>query len=195
MLLLFLVVFPIVSYIYLKSGYDYRVEAMQELREHGPLPAMPTYNFFGDTLDQKTPGERVVLLHFVDLANDEQRQIMGKNMGDIHEQFDGLSQVVFWAGFDQADSAAVRAFLKNYRLQDPEQYLVFSKDDLTGNYDFLEGGITAEPYVMLADTSGMIRNVYNLRHGKELVRMIEHVTYLMPQEEEQEAIIKPEQEL
>lgn len=195
LLLLFLVVFPIISYFYLKSGYDYRVEAMQELGEYGPLPVPEGPTLLGDSLQETALAGKVVLLHFVDLANPDQSSLMGKYMGEVHEQFDGLESVVFLAGFTRGNPEAVRAFLQEYQLRDPQQYLVFAQEQLTGEYAFLEGGVTARPYVMLSDTSGAIRNFYNLERGKELVRMVEHVTYLMPQEKREEATIKPEQEL
>jgi len=195
LLLLFLVVFPIISYFYLKSGYDYRVDAMEELQEYGALPVPDGPTLFGDSLSDKALQKKVVLLHFIDLANPDQRDLMGKYMGEVHEQFDGVENVVFLAGFQSNDPDAVQAFLGKHKLEDPEQYFVFPQEELTGPYTFLEGGVTAKPYVMLSDTSGTIRNFYNLERGKELVRMVEHVTYLMPQEKRKAATIKPEQEL
>lgn len=195
LLLLFLVVFPIISYFYLKSGYDYRVEAMQELGEYGTLPTPEGTTIFGDSLEELTFTKKIVLLHFVDLANPDQSDLMGKYMGEVHEQFDGLESVVFLAGFTQGNPEAVRSFLQKHKLEDPQQYFVFEEEQLTGPYAFLEGGVTAKPYVMLSDTSGTIRNFYNLERGKELVRMVEHVTYLMPRDKREEATIKPEQEL
>lgn len=195
LLLLFLVVFPIISYFYLKSGYDYRVEAMEELAEYGPLPVPSGATLFGDSLKETALTKNVVLLHFIDLANPDQSDLMGKYMGEIHEQFDGLERVVFLAGFVRADTEAVRAFLEEYKLNDPEQYFAFEQEELTGPYSFLEGGVTAKPYVMLSDTTGTIRNFYDLGRGEELVRLVEHITYLMPKEKRKAATFKPEQEL
>jgi len=192
LLLLFLVGFPVVSYFYLKSGYDYRVEAMQELQEYAPLPDGPATDIWGDTLDT---GKDIVLLHFVDLQNTAQRDLIGKYMGEIHEQFDGIDRVQFWAGFQPVDSTRIRAFLKNYDLQDPTQYRVLDRSDFSGDFTFLDADVTSRPFVMLSDTTGTIRNFYNLENGKELVRLVEHITYLMPPEKRPRATFKPEQEL
>ncbi len=192
LLLLFLVGFPVVSYFYLKSGYDYRVEAMQELQEYAPLPAAPATNLWGDSL--KT-GRDIVLLHFIDLQNNAQRDLMGKYMGEIHEQFDGIERVQFWAGFQPVDSMQIRAYLDNYSLRDPEQYHVLQRSDFTDDFAFLAADVTSKPIVMLSDTTGTIRNFFNLENGKELVRLVEHITYLMPPEKRKRATFKPEQDL
>jgi len=192
LLLLFLVGFPVVSYFYLKSGYDYRVEAMQELQDYAPLPQAPVTNLWGDSLQT---GPDIVLLHFIDLQNTGQRDLMGKYMGELHEQFDGIGRVQFWAGFEPVDSQQIKAYLDTYSLQDPEQYHVVKRTDFTGDFAFLEADVTAKPFVLLSDTTGTIRNFYNLENGKELVRLVEHITYLMPPEKRRRATFKPEQEL
>lgn len=192
LLLLFLVGFPVISYYYLKSGYDYRVDAMRELQEYAPLPMAPPTDIWGDSL---RTGRDVVLLHFIDLENADQRDRIGKYMGEIHEQFDGMERVQFWAAFEPVDSMQVKAFLENYSLRDPKQYRVMRRTDFTDDFDFLEAGVTSKPFVMLSDTSGTIRNFYNLENGEELVRLVEHITYLMPPEKRRRATFKPEQEL
>ena len=191
-LLLFLVGFPVISYFYLKSGYDYRVDAMRELQEYAPLPMAPPADVWGDSLQA---GRDIVLLHFIDLENADQRDLIGKYMGEIHEQFDGVERVQFWAGFEPADSMQIKAFLDNYKLRDPKQYHVLDRAYFTDDFAFLEGGVTSKPFVMLSDTTGTIRNFYNLENGNELVRLVEHITYLMPPEKRKPATFKPEQEL
>jgi hypothetical protein len=191
-LLLFLVGFPVISYFYLKKGYDYRVDAMRELQEYAPLPMAPPTDVWGDSLQA---GRDIVLLHFIDLENADQRDLIGKYMGEIHEQFDGVERVQFWAGFEPADSMQIKAFLDNYTLRDPNQYRVLDRAYFTDDFAFLEDGVTSKPFVMLSDTTGTIRNFYNLENGNELVRLVEHITYLMPPEKRKPATFKPEQEL
>jgi hypothetical protein len=51
--------------------------------------------------------------------------------------------------------------------------------------------------VALADTSGMIRQFYDLEDGKQFVRLIEHIAMMRPQEEDEreEAVFQREREL
>lgn len=195
MLLLFLVGFPVVSYFYLKSGYDYRVEAMQELKDYGRLPALPSATLWGDSLSPETHNRHIVVLHYVDLDKQENSKLFGKYMQELHEQFDGIERVRFWAGFSPAHAPSVSAFLLDYQLEDKEQYLPFDQQAIPlANID---PSILQEdkPLVFLSDTTGTIRKVYNLENGREVVRLVEHITFLMPPEKKKKAIINPEQDL
>lgn len=196
-LLLFLVGFPIVSYIYLKKGYDYRVEAMQELKDYGSIPGIPATTVWGDSVDIEKQSNQIVVLHYINLSDNEEKALIGKYMNELHQQFDGIERVRFWGGYAPSDSAQVAAFMEEMDLIDFDQYLAFPATAVSTNgIQLPEGAPTMDkPLVFLADTTGTVRSFYNLENGREVVRLVEHITFLVPPEKKQKAIFNPEQEL
>ena len=88
LMLMLLALFPIMSYIYMKKGFDYQVQARSELKNLGPVLNLPDTTFFGDTLVGQKMGKQVALLAYFDPSNQETLKFTGKYLSEIQEQFE-----------------------------------------------------------------------------------------------------------
>ena len=61
---LLLVIFPLVSWYYLRTGLDYRLQAIQELKDFGKIPAFTLANYNDSLITSERFAEGLVVGYF-----------------------------------------------------------------------------------------------------------------------------------
>lgn len=199
-LLLLLVLIPVLSYLWMKAGYDYQVDARAELHDLGPVPAFPEQTIFGDTLTGKKMGNQIQVLGYFDPEDPQILAVAGKHLGEIHEQFDQVDWFRMELWVPEQSISALQEYMADKGMKDAQQVFYYKADQAPEQINQtlhigqdLQGQVNV---VALADTNNTIVNYYNLADGKQFVRLVEHIAMLRPQEkEEKKALFQREREL
>lgn len=200
-LLVLLVVFPVMSYIYMKAGFDYQVDARKELQDLGEVPRFPTETIFGDTLTGKDQGKQVRLLAFFDPAEAEELAISGKYFSEIYEQFDEMDWFRMEFMVPEQSKRSLQDYLAEKGMEESAKIFFYgttqSREPVNQQLHIADDLRARLNVVALADTTGTVRQYYDLSNGKQFVRLIEHIAMMRPPEkdERQEALFQREREL
>lgn len=199
-LLLLLGLFPVLSYWYMKKGFDYQVDARSELQVLGPGPALPDTTFFGDTLTGADLGKQVRLLGYFDPAAEAERSLSGKYLKEVREQFVEVPWFRMELLVPQTSEAALRDYRHELGKDGPADILFFyatpqSRAQVNAGLHLETACQPKMNQMVLADTNGVVVNTYDLSDGKQFVRMIEHIAIMRPPEKgKQEALFQRERE-
>jgi hypothetical protein len=200
-LLMFTIIFPLVSWYYLQQGYNYRLQSLQELQDLGKVTNYQAINQKGDTLQSDNLRGNVLVAGFYP-QEEELRTLMKERLTILHDQFDKRNDVRFLVHVP-AGSGSPEMVADELEIEDPEQWQVlavsfsdwkqFAKtayhwplDSLTNTYD---PGLLA-----LTDTAGVVKNYYHLQENAEMGRLVEHITIVMPRLPERDLEFKRETE-
>ncbi len=203
-----LIVLPAGSWFYLKSGFDYRLSALEEMKDFGKIPDFQLQTHTQEPLTDQDVRDKVVIANFLTLGNPELRQRYGENLFKLHEQFDDRSDLVFLIHGLNNDSSATASDLARFATE----FGILDEDQcffLTGSFDEMqrlategyqlpleeEGVALADsPFFALADTSSNIRNYYSVREQARLQKLVEHTAILLPAEEKKDIVFQREKE-
>lgn len=199
-LLLFLVVFPLGSWYYLKNGMDYRVATMGELKHYGKIPALSYTTFANQTLTDSFFTNNILITSVLDFQNAAMSETFGKTLEKLHEQFDERKDVLFLIHLadTSATQAMVERFAMTYKLNDFEQCLFLRMPENTAiatvEQNFYLPHDNDFPYFSLTDIKGEIRHYYDVRKIEEVRKLVEHTALLVPFEKSKEITLKRKQE-
>lgn len=193
-------VFPVLSYVYMKAGFDYQVDARAELKELGEVMSLPDTTVFGDTLVGAKMGKQISLLTYFDPTNAQNLAVSGKYLSEIYEQFDDVDWFRMDLLIPPTAKPALTDFRTDYKMEDPEQVFFYNTNQSLAGVnaslhiaDSLHNKINC---VVLADTLGTIVNYYDLSDGKQFVRLVEHIAMMRPKEKAKpQAIFQRERDL
>lgn len=201
---LILVVLPAGSWFYLRSGLDYRIKAMESLKDYGKIPSFEWHTLSGEPLGHQDLHGKLVLAQFVSLGNEELKTAFGRQLGKLHEQFDERPDLLFLTFLTDADtSAAWQSFASAHELNDPSQVYFLATDpavlDLVAREGFRlpltpEQSLAESPYFVFADTSLTMRHYYDVHNDADIRQLVAHIAMLLPQIKERELIFKRETE-
>jgi len=193
-------VFPILSYVYMKAGYDYQLDARSELKQLGSVMELPDTTIFGDTLVGAKMGKQITLLSYFDPTDQKNLEFCGKYFSEIYSQFNDVD----WFRMDllvpAKSTKALIDYRLNYQMDDPQQVFFYQTDQTLSAVnarlyvaDSLRNKMNC---VVLADTTGTIVNYYDLSDGMQFVRLVEHIAIMRPKEKEKpQALFQREREL
>ena len=150
MLVFMLLLLPIISYIFLKDGFQYRKVALEELDAHEPLDSVLL-----NAVDTSFTRNNVVLFDFG--GNSE-------TVTGIYEQFKNVDQFRLVTTSQQIAQI------------DPVKVVYVSAEKL-GSYTKMDDGGSA-PIFLLVDMDGMVRRKY-LRE-EERNDLVKHIATLLP---------------
>lgn len=203
MLCLLIVVFPFISWMYLRAGFNYQKEAWGELQDYGSLSAFTFQAQNGKEISKTQLTNKVVLAAFYS-ANETQNERQIESMKRLHDQFDDREDVSFALLSTQANKAASQSMLAKHEIDDPNQFYLLSGSDekvldlMRKNFKQpnMEKGRGDDkkyelsvannlmpkdyPYFVLVDGKGLIRNYYDFRNEEHIKRVVEHLAILMP---------------
>lgn len=216
-----LIIFPILSWVYLKAGLDYQREARAELINYGELPEFRFTNFKGEEFNKDSLKSEMAILSFIG-ENENYNKTMLEMMQQLHTQF-GKSNNLQFLVMPLLRSKASVTYLQNlaneYQLNDevqhhflsgivsniqlwlgeeikiPTEKIVDEKEVTTWKLESnASQAINDYPFFVLVDTAHTIRNYYNYTNYDEVKRMVEHIAIILPQPKERDAIIQREKE-
>ena len=183
-----LIIFPLLSWVYLKAGLDYQRETRAELINYGELPEFRFTNFKGEEFNRDSLKSEMAVLSFIG-ENEAYNKTMLEMMQKLHTQF-GKSNNLQFLVMPLLRSKASVTYLQNlaneYQLNDevqhhflsgivsniqlwlgeeikiPTEKIVDEKEVTTWKLESnASQAINDYPFFVLVDTAHTIRNYYN----------------------------------
>lgn len=201
-LLAFLIVIPLGSWYYLQMGFDYRKEALDQLEDHGPLPAFDFNTVDGKINVADSLEGKMVLAHLLNTQNQELTRQYGDMINRLTNQFKNTSRLaVVSLGVDpqKDDQEALMKFAEEYGLKGMPHYYLISPDssgitDVAEQLYFPELDYNNSVYFALADTSKTVKNHYKITNEQSVRDMITHTAMFLPRQPRRKIIFKRETE-
>ncbi|GJM33183.1 MAG: hypothetical protein DHS20C18_21840 [Saprospiraceae bacterium] len=187
-----LIGFPAISWYYLRTGLDYRMEALSELDDLGKIPGFELTNYNQLRVSNANLRGKVVVANFLSVNQSESSNLKGGYLNKLHDQFDERKDVVFvnYLIEEEVDSSGKAAeFAQKFELTDPDQCYFLSGEPTLISQLAKEGfhlpltddmALTDNPFMILADTSQTIRKIYDVRDAKQVARLVEHIALILP---------------
>ncbi len=200
--LLFIVLIPLGSYYYLKRGYDYRKEAMEKMKDIGPLPAMDFTTIDGRKVVKDSLLGRMVIANVIPLQDKELAAEFGQTMRRLYDQFEETGRLVMLIfGADPAydGEKALRQFAQQHELYD-KPFLYWIAADSNGleqaaeQLYLPENGQPQLSYFALCDTTQMVRNHYSISTEDAIKEMVTHTAMFLPLKPRKRVMFKRETE-
>jgi hypothetical protein len=177
---------PVVSWYYLQTGLDYRLKALSELGNLGPMEKETRVSLdklvFGP---DKIKGKVHVGIWFPD--GFERMGSSLKFFDELHEQFKSRKDISFYV-YSNSVPDSLMDFARSNQLFPSPVISYFSDSGVQRTYYFMKPEPGEIP-VALVDTSGAVRKHYNLSSGKQLTRLTEHLAMLLPIESTRDELI------
>lgn len=162
-----LVLFPLVSYIYLRQGYYFRLDALKELE-----PKVKIDKFDYIEFDSETNYSADDLRNKVTLIYDNSNPRATGMMQPIFEQFSHRELFqVFAFNKDSVSNVSLRNEMKS------PQFKVVSSDYIW------------DKEIVLIDTSATIRNYYQF-DSSSFLSLGQHIPIIIPRVQEQDIVMK-----
>jgi cytochrome oxidase Cu insertion factor (SCO1/SenC/PrrC family) len=220
-ILTILIGFPLLSWYYLKIGYNYQMAARAELKEYGELPAFNFSSHTSGVYSSDSLKNTMSVISFFG-KDGKMNQDMFNVMRKLNTQFgDNRNlELVIVSIESELDSPNVLGGLFAVNQFDEQQhhFLTSSNVDVqkwigeeikvptkwTKQEDApteitLEanksGSIEEYPFFVLVDKNQMIRNFYHIDKVEEVKRMVEHIALLLPQVQKPDIEIREKKQL
>jgi len=178
---------PVVSWYYLQTGLDYRLKALAELGDLGPMEKETRVSFDKNVFSaDKTKGKVHLGIWYPDGLENESGSM--KYLDELHDQFKSRSDISFYIFSNSTQRDSLIAFLKRHKFFPSPIMSYFPDLGVQRMYFFMKPAVGEIP-VALVDTSGTVRKHYNLASGKELTRLTEHLAMLLPIESTRDELI------
>jgi len=197
-LILMLVGLPAISYFYLKTGYDYRKEAILTQGDFGKMPSLKQYDQIRGELPDTLRGAMTVV-GWLDPTKPASANQYGLMMDSVYQQFEN-SPNLFFTTIVKADNPrdAANAFAEEYKLPDVDM-ISFLGTDAAGfrqsAQDFQLPVLPGEePVVALVDSSLTIVKYYDLAKREETIGLVQLISLIIPLPEKADIIVKREKE-
>jgi len=178
---------PLLSWYYLKQGFEYRKEVLDDLGEYTRLTAVNLPAAAVDTLLNASSLRSHIVVWALVPEEDSTRERMFYYLGEFHDQFQERPEVQYLLLPTAQDSAG---FLK--QLEDlPLRQAAFltapgaKARQLAGREGLqlpLENmDLEENPYLALTD-SLVVKRYYDVRNKEDMKRLVEHIAVLLPVE-------------
>jgi hypothetical protein len=169
---------PIISYYYLKGGYNYRVALISELKIKGEVRP---FNFVKDSalvLRSDDLKGNVTIMSYVERGGDNEY------LRKLQDQFHERTEFHMWSFVpgEVEDTGFVNWKMVSTTREAINQLLINAISDT------LE---LKAPIHVLIDTSGMVRHIYQGGDVETQKKMVEHITVILPRSKESDIIYKP----
>ncbi len=174
--ILLLVVFPIISWLYLKKGYDYQKASFAELAEYKQIDkkALASVSF---TLSKYFQDGKTKVVSFL-----EKPALRDTIIPKILTQFAKANQfqwiqivdsvsIINW-NLEKPSPSFVVFFINNGEYQRVKEFLSHADYDLSNE-------------VIIIDTQDMIRNHYNLDRPDDQRKLVVHIAMLLPRDDKE----------
>ncbi|MCB0706391.1 MAG: hypothetical protein KDC34_13835 [Saprospiraceae bacterium] len=179
LLFLVLVALPLGSWFYLQGGLDYRMEALAELEDMGPIPMFEWVDQDGEAFDKDKCIGNLLIAGFLPFGEDREEYI--NRMNKLHDQFDNRTDVYF---LTFVPTSLKQVLHEPDARQDVQQWKwVQIPDDqieaVAATYAIPSNEKSAL-WITLVDDKGAIRKHYHYQDNKEMGRLVEHMAMLLP---------------
>lgn len=200
---LFIVGFPLGSWYYLQQGFDYRLSIIEELKEPlGEIPNFSLVNQMGEKITNEDMYKNVVVANFLSLEHNPDLKEELRRLHKIQDQFDKKDDIYFYTFVKADDLQTVQAHYNQLEIKEGKQWHFLTGEELTMKQfiesfpfpDEVKKSFKGNSTIAIVDTSGTIRQFYNMKKDKQYGKLVEHIAHLMPQAPPEEARMKRELE-
>lgn len=194
---------PLVSFIYLSGGEDYRRQAIEQMGDFGKMPDLSTLPVIEGKLPKSTRGAMTVI-GWLDPTKEAGTQLYGHMLDSLYQQFKDSPNLYFTTiTLAEDPQRAVETFTTTYNLPRDEMISFLRADERAfaqtaeafqlplGEYD--SPGI--QPVVALVDSSLTIVNHYDLARRDEAIGLVQLISLIIPLPEKQDIILDRGKEL
>ncbi|MEM7573747.1 MAG: hypothetical protein AAF433_12630 [Bacteroidota bacterium] len=191
--------FPMVSYFYLKGGYNYRKAAIEMMEDHGKMPSLQGMERVRGQLPDSLRGNMVVV-GWLSPSTPQAATVYGRVLDSLYDQFADSPHLYFTTIVDSSmTEASIDKWLADFGLPQEDPMLSIIRPTTT-SYD---GRKTAfdipandqNPMVALVDSSMTIIKHYDLVEREETIDLVQLVSLFIPLPEEEDIILARDKEL
>lgn len=201
-LLLFLVGMPMVSYIYLKKGYDYQKEALSDLRKSHQMKEHGQLRLLDGVLPAKDLSDNMYVLGMMPNTANPNFPRYGEVLSALHEQFDLPENIKFWTVFENKDSNFVANYQASHQLPKDTSQLQYWTAAERGYGSFVaqlgllekEQASLKEGLLVLVDDSLYVRRAYQLNED-DVKLLVERIAILLPERKKPKPELRRKEEL
>jgi len=217
-ILTILILFPLMSWYYLKTGYNYQMDARGELKDYGKTPTFRLVDNNGNAFSNDSIGNTMAVISFLGKDENTDQQLLevmqklntqfgdNKNLklliGTLQPEFDSPSKLndiftKYNLAEDQhtlltGDKSALQK-LAGVDLQVPLKWIpIENKADSI----FFERvpNIEDYPFFVLIDRKQTVRNYYKVNSEDQVKRMVEHIAIMLPRDIKPDIFINEQKE-
>jgi len=182
LLSLLLIVAPLGSYLYLKRGYEYRYDSLQELVDLGRASSIVEY---GTAIEAST----IDVLFFSPVSQSDSVALAIKS---LHEAFD-KQELVQFASLARGSNEWLPVDAQQATLTRIDDSQLAGLDEMSSQ----DAHCITVPLLqraMVVDTSGTLRRCYDLHQGQDVNRIVEQINILLPRPPKEDVFFQQEQE-
>lgn len=193
-----LVGLPAISYFYLKTGYEYRKEAILTQGDFGKMPSLVQLEEVRGELPETLRGAMTVV-GWLDPTKPASAKQYGLMMDSVYQQFEN-SPNLYFTTIVKSDNpkAAADAFAATYDLPDVDMINFLAADGRTFGQSAKDFQLPVlpgeEPVVALIDSSLTIVKHYDLGKREETIGLVQLISLIIPLPEKPDIIVKREKE-
>ena len=190
---------PAVSYYYLKTGYDYRKEAILTQGDFGKIPNLYNLEAVRGELPANQRGTMTVV-GWLDPTKPATVKQYGLMMDSVYNQFEN-SPNLYFSTIVKGDNpgATAGAFAEKYNLPEAAMLSFLGADDgafAQSAKDFQLPATPGEtPIVALVDSSLTIVKHYDLSSRDETIGLVQLISLIIPLQSRPDIILKRDKEL
>lgn len=176
-LLGFLILAPMISYIYLQRGYDYRKAALEDLQVKGEIQP------FKLTVDSTHVLDETMLQGKVAVISRISRPEEWSYLAALYHQYKARPQLEFWTFSGELSIPDTLQNIRNWKhiRTNDSAFKSFRNQLISTAWN---GG---DEHI-LTDTSMHIRNIYPVPSEQEQIRLIEHLAIVLPRTKKSDVI-------
>lgn len=201
-LLLLLVVLPLGSWYYLQTGLNYRIQAINELKDIAPLSEFELMNYNDTLVSSGRFEDMLVVGHFYTGANESAYFDLLQRLKEQFDERRDVYFVTFREGTDIGTLASSAQLMLDYEVEDPDQFFFLHGEgqevarfaeamQLSGVGQ--SGSLVDNNQLFFAD-SAMVRATYDMSNEEDLKLLIKHITLNLHPVEEPDIIFEREKE-
>ena len=179
LILILIVGFPLGSYIYLKGGFNYRKEILDEVTVKGEFDDFLKNDYFNPK-----KGHTILFAKFDDKDTEKI-----KKLAKVLEQFDANKSFKIVGLTEEINQNLESIFQTEFNATQGLLIQNLPQTILEKNSLNIEGR-----NAMLVDTASQIRAYYDLSLMSDLNKMIEHVSTVLPRKVEKDIVLERDKE-
>ena len=194
--LLLLVGAPVGSYFYMKSGFDYRMKAIEAQGDFGPMPDLTGLTKVSGDLPEELRGNMVVV-GWLDENEPETAMAYGNILDSLYVQFKD-SPHLYFTTIAKASPDYLNDWVNKHNLPLDEMLSIVSTDTEEFRNTAKEFNLPVEPglepMVALVDSSLTIRKYYDLSDREQTIGLVQLISLIIPLPEKGDIVLDPKKE-
>jgi cytochrome oxidase Cu insertion factor (SCO1/SenC/PrrC family) len=174
-------IFPALSWYYLQTGLNHRKKALSELKELGKAGDFQLKNQSNLLISSRNMKGKVSIVNFLP-GDRAAAKTLADRIAKVQQSFDEVGDVVFLSFIPADTSVQLIDLAKELGIDDAGQWYLLGTN--AGEWDRLAKEAYKMPdlqnSVALVDTTGTIRNYYDINANQEMGRLVEQTVLILP---------------